>query len=351
MYLFILPDFKIGGAERVIQTLITNLDSNKIDYELWILYNSGNKNNWKHLNPRILSNYKLIGYINFLFLKKTTYDYSISTHYFINYFLGLLRCFRLINVKLMCFRESTPFFQRKKGLIKFVFKIFHRLFYPYADKIIFQSKFMQDNFFENIITCDPSRALILKNPVLFKKIDRLKNENNTSIPLDINNSWVAMGRLIPEKGFDVLIRSYSQFNNKFPKLYIFGNGPESKKLNALIDKLQVKEFIQIVNYQENPYPIISKARGCIVSSRIEGFPNILNEMIYLNSNVVSTICVPEISGMKFIIRSLPNDVESLGNALCELNLSGNEFHKMNSLDRSNYLQQLEVSKYMSNIIN
>jgi glycosyltransferase involved in cell wall biosynthesis len=351
MYLFILPNLKMGGAERVIQTLIFHLKSNGMDYELFVLHRNGNENNWKDLNPIVLSNFRFLGYFYFLRLKKPIYDYSISTHYFINYFLGLFRYFNLIKVKKMCFRESTPFFYRNNGLVKIILTILHSIFYPNADKIIFQSKFMSDNFFQNVFTCNHVQTLILKNPILFQKIDYLKNHESIDIPKDINEAWISMGRLIPEKGFDILIRSYVKFYNNFPKLYIFGNGPELIKLNSLIDKLKVREFIQILNHCDNPYPVIYRASGCIVSSRVEGFPNILNEMVYLNNNVLSTICVPDIASINFIIRCLPNDSDSLGNALCELNLRNNKIRNLFSSERNCYLEQLEVSNYLHDLNN
>lgn len=171
----------------------------------------------------------------------------------------------------------------------------------------------------------------------------MKGELNTSL---IGLRW---GRFIPEKGFDVLINAYYKYyNENFLPLYIYGEGPELDNLTYLIKKYNLNQKIFLRKFVTNPYSIIKNAKGCIISSRIEGFPNILNEMIYLNNNILSTICVPEISNIDFIFTCLSNDIDSLGVSLnCLLiNSFSSEDIVINKMD---YLRQLSTSKYIQKI--
>ena len=45
---------------------------------------------------------------------------------------------------------------------------------------------------------------------------------------------LAVGRLIDEKGFDLLIKCYSLIDGEKPNLIILGEGPERKKLENII---------------------------------------------------------------------------------------------------------------------
>lgn len=49
-YLFILPNFKIGGAEHIVQLLISKLDHTKNEYDLFFLSDIGEKKIGKTLS-------------------------------------------------------------------------------------------------------------------------------------------------------------------------------------------------------------------------------------------------------------------------------------------------------------
>lgn len=320
-YLFVLPNFKIGGAERIVQMILINLKNKNIEFDLFFLSSTGDSESWKDIKYIVLGKYQFFSFLSF-FYKQSNYSYSFTTHYYINYFMAFLRILNKIDIGVMIFRESTPFFSRYNFFKKFVIKCLHNLLYNKADKIIFQSEFMLEDFNKNVYSCENHNKIVLNNPIFFKRIDNLLKFDLKSNDLVLHSKyWVAMGRLIPEKGFDILIESYCKFfiKDKFHPLYIFGEGPEIFRLTKLIDKFKMNEYIFIRNYLSNPYPIIKNASSCIISSKIEGFPNVLNEMIYLNDNILSTICVPEISKLEFISVCLPNCVDSLGKSLTTLN--------------------------------
>lgn len=210
---------------------------------------------------------------------------------------------------------------------------------------------MRDEFNLNIKSCKNSNKIVVYNPLFKNKIDNLINYSNEVIySIPSNKYWISLGRYIPEKGFDLLIKSYAKYyNENFLPLYIFGNGPEYDKLQFLISNFNLKDKIFLINYTTNPYIFIKNANGCILPSRIEGFPNILNEMIYLNENVLSTICVPEISNLDFISICLPNDIDSLGTSLLNL-IDSKVISYEKRLKRIDYLDKLDSDVYFLKVL-
>ena len=118
----------------------------------------------------------------------------------------------------------------------------------------------------------------------------VENWWHPSLPENINNTAeyvLAIGRLEPVKGFDLLIESWVNVNKK---LLIVGDGPEHSKLNSLIDKHDLGDFITITPSvsKEGLIEYYQKASLLIVSSRREGGPRVALEALYLHIPVIST---------------------------------------------------------------
>jgi len=118
----------------------------------------------------------------------------------------------------------------------------------------------------------------------------VENWWHPSLPENINNTAeyvLAIGRLEPVKGFDLLIESWVNVDKK---LLIVGDGPEYSKLNSLIDKYGLGDFITITPSvsKEGLIKYYQKASLLIVSSRREGGPRVALEALYLNIPVIST---------------------------------------------------------------
>ena len=118
----------------------------------------------------------------------------------------------------------------------------------------------------------------------------IENWWHPSLPERIDNTAeyvLAIGRLEPVKGFDLLIESWVNVNKK---LLIVGDGPEHSKLKSLIDKHGLADFITITPSvsKEGLIEYYQKASLLIVSSRREGGPRVALEALYLHIPVIST---------------------------------------------------------------
>lgn len=130
--------------------------------------------------------------------------------------------------------------------------------------------------------------------------NKSKNKSNNIIT---DRYIVAVGRLVTQKGFDILLRSYSK--TKLPykniNLMIIGEGPLRKQLTALSKDLNIEKYVKFTGYLEDLSSLYSNAEFFVLSSRWEGFGNVVVEALAAGTRVVAFDCP---SGPKEIIEGL-----------------------------------------------
>ena len=155
-----------------------------------------------------------------------------------------------------------------------------------ADKVIFVNKFQLQKSPKKYNT----KYIYIPNGI--PKVSFPKNVNFIqSLKLESKKYILAVGRITPEKGFDLLIKAFSQINTDY-KLVIAG-GVETetgylKKLQDMIPPLR----IVFTGYTtgDNLKQLYSNAALFVLPSRNEGFPIVLLEaMAYQLDVLVSDI--------------------------------------------------------------
>lgn len=102
---------------------------------------------------------------------------------------------------------------------------------------------------------------------------------------------MAAGRLAPWKGFSDLIRAMKLLPpQRRARLIILGDGPLRFELEILINELGLQDVVRLQGYVENPLKYFARADVFVLSSHVEGLPNVLVEAMMCGCTPVSTDC-------------------------------------------------------------
>jgi glycosyltransferase involved in cell wall biosynthesis len=160
-----------------------------------------------------------------------------------------------------------------------------RWLYPRAAAVAVPVGRLGDDLRE-VLRLPSLRVVTLPNPVL----DTLPQPWPASP--DHGAAFLTAGRLCQEKGFDVLISAFARLLPEFPeaRLTICGEGPERASLEALCRALGVADHVEMPGFVQDPINRLGAGRIFVLSSRREGFPNVLIEALAAGMPIVAADC-------------------------------------------------------------
>ncbi len=180
--------------------------------------------------------------------------------------------------------------------------LLRRLTYPAATKVVSCSQGVDHHW--NWLKSD--RRQVIYNPLAVKS----ESVTETKLLPQLNPNQkiiVAMGRLTEQKGFDILLAAFAQIAPQYPdwQLIILGEGQQRQQLEAQRDKLGLQKRVLMPGLVSNPFPILKRSHLFVLSSRYEGFGNVIIEAMACNLPVISTDCP---SGPREIITNGENGI-------------------------------------------
>ncbi len=304
---FIIPTLQGGGAERVFTTLLRHFDRGSFDI-LFVIINAEDAVFHNEI-PEDISvlnlNKSRIRYSFFHLIReiwKFQPDIVFSTLGHLNICIGILKPF--LPPRTICIaRESILVSQHVKayGFPKLWIKLYRR-FYRNLDMIVCQSKDMQKDLLTEI-KIPKNKTRLINNPVDIDRIHtKIKNGAGPQKKILGGIYLVAVGRLVHQKGFDILIEALHKLNDKRLRLVILGDGPLKNELETLATTLGVTQQVSFVGFKANPFSYIASADAFVLSSRYEGFPNVVLEAMACGTPVIST---PAPGGIFEILAGVP----------------------------------------------
>jgi GalNAc-alpha-(1->4)-GalNAc-alpha-(1->3)-diNAcBac-PP-undecaprenol alpha-1,4-N-acetyl-D-galactosaminyltransferase len=174
-----------------------------------------------------------------------------------------------------------------------LWEVLRRWTYPFADRVVVQTE-RAGNYFSPKLQ---NRIFVMPNPVILPPT--ATTESTASLPGD--RSVIAVGRLVPQKGFDLLLQAFARLKDRYPEwtLTILGEGELRPQLELLRQELGLGERVDLPGRVKNPHELLKQADIFVMSSRFEGFPNALCEAMVCGLAVISTDCP---NGPREIIR-------------------------------------------------
>jgi glycosyltransferase involved in cell wall biosynthesis len=132
--------------------------------------------------------------------------------------------------------------------------------------------------------------------------------------------FVTAGRLVEMKDQRTLLRAFALHLREYAsRLILLGSGPMLDELRNLADSLRIRDHVAFTGFVRNPLPYMRAADAFVLSSRSEGFGNVLVEAMGCGTPVVSTDCphgpADILAGGKYGILVKPRDPGALAQAL------------------------------------
>jgi glycosyltransferase involved in cell wall biosynthesis len=133
---------------------------------------------------------------------------------------------------------------------------------------------------------------------------------------------LAAGRFTEAKDYPTLLRAFAKLTRRREaRLIVIGEGEERAALERLIQELGVADRVAMPGFVANPYAWMKRARLFVLSSRWEGFGNVLAEALACGTPVVATDCpsgpVDILDGGAYGQLVAVGDVEALARAIEE----------------------------------
>jgi glycosyltransferase involved in cell wall biosynthesis len=278
--LLLIPHLGGGGAEQVTALLARGLSPEKYEIHLGLITQAGAEGEalppWVTVHglgaQRVRAgSLRLLGLV-----RRLRPEVVLSGMAHLNFLVLLLRPLFPRGTRVLVRQNATVSAALASGRLPFYTRLLYRLLYPLADRVICQSQAMADDL-TGEVGIGPELVAVLPNPIDFAGIRAGRNK-----PYVWNGPGphlLAVGRLAPEKGFDLLLEALTEIRREFPlaDLVIAGAGPEEAALRLQCHALGLDNAVVFAGRVNNPYRFFAGASLFVLSSRHEGMPNALLE--------------------------------------------------------------------------
>jgi glycosyltransferase involved in cell wall biosynthesis len=181
------------------------------------------------------------------------------------------------------------------------------------------------SFAGETLNIDPNKTEVLANGMVVEEIRKTSAKAGTSFRRRLGIAGDAkligvVGRLVPVKGHDVLLRAMPGVLAKEPsaRLLIVGDGPERQVLEARAHELGLSGYVYFAGYLADVYPALRAVDVCAIPSLSEGLPYVLLEAMAMGKPVVASAVgglAETLNHCENGVLVRPNDGQALTNAL------------------------------------
>lgn len=295
--LFFMWSFSLGGgAEKILSTIVSNLDPEKYDIDILEMehFDKGYESVPKHV--RILKSfqdYRQARWLRALLWRMRIYFPRLTRRLLVKDDYDVEVSFTIMNPPLLFSKRKEV---KKISWIHGSIEEFlndsskresHRRQLDDADTIVGISK-KTSHSIKEVYPDYASKLQTVYNGYDFKTILEKSQEK---IDIEIEpQSICTIGRIEENKGSDrvvEVIRLLHQEGKNY-HLYFIGAGDMEEELEKRVKEYGLENYVHFLGYQKNPYQYLSQTKVLLSMSKQEGFPGVYVEALSLGLPFVST---------------------------------------------------------------
>jgi glycosyltransferase involved in cell wall biosynthesis len=181
---------------------------------------------------------------------------------------------------------------REMRIPKFLVRFVIWSTYSFATKVIAVSKGVKSDLI-NLGCLSNNKVDVIYNPAAkgILKSDYIEKKVKALDVGGYDYTIISIGSLEKQKSYTDLINAFSLIYLKLnARLIILGEGSERLKLESLVNELGLNSRVLMPGFIKNPYPWILASDLFVLSSKWEGFGNVIVEALECGIKVVSTNC-------------------------------------------------------------
>ena len=280
----VVSAMNMGGAQRVVSILCNHWSQSGYAVTLISTFTQKKINHFqlhKDVNLKYLSNNPFFPSNNtfnvlWKFIQLRKLIKNINPRVVISFLARInvasaLATFGTKSYSIICERTWPPFASLDKRLFWM-----YRLLFKGVKKIVVQTEKSKTWLSKNLPNKD---VAVIPNPVLYPLPEHGRSASPESVILKNKKIILASGRLHKVKQFDLLIKAFSNIKDNHPNwdLVILGDGEEKNNLNQLVCNLELVDRVFFPGKVGNMSQWYDRANIFVLSSVVEGFPNVLLE--------------------------------------------------------------------------
>ena len=276
--LFIIANYLATKIDKITLCTLSIDKKNRFNKKIKFLFPK--KNIYGNLSIRF--KYLLCLFILFKFLIKN--KNSVVFAFQANIYCIIL-C-KLLNIKIIVRSNSSP----SGWYHNFLKKIIYKKIISWADKVVvnsFEFKRQMDKRFNIKSKC-------ILNPLNIKFIISQSKKGKSDIFFKTKKrslKLINLGRYTKQKSQITILKAAQILKKHFNfRLLILGRGSEKKNMQKFIEDNNLKNYVKLKDFIDNPFRLIKESDIFILSSKYEGLPNVLLEAACLKKLIISTKC-------------------------------------------------------------
>ena len=286
--LFFMWSFSLGGgAEKILSTIVSNLDPEKYDIDILEMehFDKGYESVPKHVRIlKSLQDYRQTRWLRAFLWRMRIYFPRLARRLLVKDDYDVEVSFTIMN---------PPLLFSKRREVKKISWIHGSIEELLKDSSKRESHRSQLDAANTIVGISKKTSNSIKEvyPDYAAKLQTILEKSQEKIDIEIApQSICTIGRIEENKGSDrvvEVIRLLHQEGKNY-HLYFIGAGDMEEELKKRVKEYGIEDYVHFLGYQKNPYQYLSQTKVLLSMSKQEGFPGVYVEALSLGLPFIST---------------------------------------------------------------